>query len=195
MNSSRSVMFDVAMLEELRRRFRELPEPKVSEMSKMQLVRELATEIEELQKLGHSTKTIADTFSAAGVLLTNSTLKTYLSKLKASPRKPKRRRWREPEVNALSTLSAPPAAGLDTVETQSPSIPTSDDPTQPSSRGEPLGHASAALGKADAQSSRDRKEDARGAGSVDGGGDAPAMRESIDRRRATFVAREDSRDI
>lgn len=102
MSSHRAAMYKMEIIEEIRRKLRALPQPIKDHVSKIELVRELADEIAEQQKRGHSTERIAELIAGSGVPFTSSTLKTYLSKAKPQGRKPRRRRWRD-SLEAIAT--------------------------------------------------------------------------------------------
>lgn len=114
MSKHRAVMYKMELVEEIRKRLRALPEPTRDHVTKIDLVRELAGEIAEQQKRGHSTERIAELMAASGVPFTSSTLKTYLCKAKPQPRKPRRRRWRDSaEALALTPESLATSPGED----------------------------------------------------------------------------------
>jgi hypothetical protein len=103
MSSHRSTTYTLETVEEIRRRLKALPEPAHDELSKMELVRELAADIAEQQKRGHSTQVIAELMAIAGVAFTPATLKSYLSKARPSARRPRRKRWRDSTEATTST--------------------------------------------------------------------------------------------
>jgi hypothetical protein len=90
-----AITYKAEILEQLRKKLRELPEHRPEGLSKTEIVRSLAAEIDELQKRGYSMRAIAEIISSEGVPITTVTLKGYLGRLKPLSRRSKRRRRRD----------------------------------------------------------------------------------------------------
>ena len=106
MAAARYAWYKPEVVEEIRRRLRSLPEPTPAKITKLEIVRALVAEVEELQKLGHPLQAIAETISAVGVPITRATLKTYLGKLRSTSRRIKERRPRD-FAGQTSTMRRP----------------------------------------------------------------------------------------
>lgn len=78
-----SQKISVLAIENVRKAMREAPEYSAKEVSKMQAVRLLAPQIQEMQAKGYSLGPIAGMLSDNGFIITVTALKNYLTKVKA----------------------------------------------------------------------------------------------------------------
>ena len=77
----------VADIERLRRTLENVPENRVEEVTTVQAVRMLTSEIHAMQAKGYGLRAIAELLSENSVIVTTATLKTYLSQAKMAGRK------------------------------------------------------------------------------------------------------------
>ncbi len=77
----------VADIERLRRTLENVPEHRVEEVTTVQAVRMLTSEIHAMQAKGYGLPAIAELLSENGVVVTAATLKSYLSQAKMAGRK------------------------------------------------------------------------------------------------------------
>lgn len=77
----------VADIERLRRTLENVPENRVEEVTTVQAVRMLTSEIHAMQAKGYGLRAIAELLSENSVVVTTATLKNYLSQAKMAGRK------------------------------------------------------------------------------------------------------------
>ncbi|MDP9148493.1 MAG: hypothetical protein M3O36_00915 [Myxococcota bacterium] len=77
----------VADIERLRRTLENVPEHRVEEVTTVQAVRMLTSEIHAMQAKGYGLRAIAELLSENSVVVTTATLKNYLSQAKMAGRK------------------------------------------------------------------------------------------------------------
>ena len=77
----------VADIERLRRTLENVPESRVEEVTTVQAVRMLTSEIHAMQAKGYGLRAIAELLSENSVVVTAATLKNYLSQAKMAGRK------------------------------------------------------------------------------------------------------------
>jgi len=77
----------VADIERLRRTLENVPENRVEEVTTVQAVRMLTSEIHAMQAKGYGLRAIAELLSENSVIVTTATLKTYLSQAKMGGKK------------------------------------------------------------------------------------------------------------
>ena len=77
----------MADIERLRRTLENVPENRVEELTTVQAVRMLTSEIHAMQAKGYGLRAIAELLSENSVVVTTATLKNYLSQAKMAGRK------------------------------------------------------------------------------------------------------------
>jgi hypothetical protein len=100
-------MIRVSDIERLQRTMENVPEQRVEEVTTMQAIRMLSSQIHAMQAKGYGLSAIAELLSDNGVVVTTKTLKTYLGEARAAGgrkngRKPKTHR----PVGAGATATA-----------------------------------------------------------------------------------------
>jgi hypothetical protein len=184
--------YKAEILEQLRKKLRELPEHTPEGLSKTEIVRSLAVEIDELQKRGYSMRAIAEIISSEGVPITTVTLKGYLGRLKPPSRRTKRKRRRDAVMDASTTSGGgQPEAGAENRRVGD-AVPV----VIPEDHG--VGGANAFGAGVMADGNKNTLE----APPVTAGPAARGLNEArrvagaeVDKRKSTFVPRDDSRDI
>jgi hypothetical protein len=111
-----SQKISILAIEDLQKAMREAPEYSAKEVTKVQAVRLLAPQIQEMQSRGYSLGQIADFLSAKGFLIKPTALKNYLTKIKAdtakkTPRIPARTRTNDRTLPGASERSQDPSVG------------------------------------------------------------------------------------
>jgi hypothetical protein len=184
--------YKAEILEQLRKKLRELPEHTPEGLSKTEIVRSLAAEIDELQKRGYSMRAIAEIISSEGVPITTVTLKGYLGRLKPPSRRSKRKRRRDALMEAPSTNGG----GQPDTGAEDQRVGGAVPEVAPEAHG--VGGADAVGGGVMANGNKNALETppvtagpaARGLTEARRGAGA-----EVDKRKSTFVPRDDSRDI
>jgi hypothetical protein len=171
-------MIRVSDIERLQRTMENVPEQPVEEVTTMQAIRMLSSQIRAMQAKGYGLSAIAELLSDNGVVVTAKTLKTYLGEARAAGGRKNRRKTK---VHRPITDGAP-ATG----------------PTTESKR---AAEAHAALG--DAQPGGRAIAKATPAATTPPASAAPAVTpkgtarpsDEASSRRSAFVPKEDTRDI
>jgi hypothetical protein len=173
-------MIRVADIERLRPTMENVPEHHAEEVTTMQAVQMLASQIHGMQAKGYGLPAIAELMSENGVVVTAKTLKTYLGEARAAGGRKNRRKIkaRRPATEAAAatpkTQSKPPVVVT----------PSSVD-AQPGARIGAKGASPATIPPTRAVTLAATK----GTAGTTRQGDEAAM------RRSTFVPKEDTRDI
>ena len=101
-------MIRVADIERLQRTMENVPEQRVEEVTTMQAVRMLSSQIRGMQAKGYGLAAIAELLSDNGVVVTAKTLKTYLSEARAAGgRKSRRKAKTHRPVGTGAAVTAP----------------------------------------------------------------------------------------
>jgi hypothetical protein len=77
-------MIRISDIERLQRTMESVPEPRVEEVTTLQAVRMLASQIQTMRAKGYGLPAIAELLSKSGVVVTAKTLKTYLGEARAA---------------------------------------------------------------------------------------------------------------
>src|ERR1035438_375327 len=85
-------MIRVSDIERLKRTMENVPEQRVEEVTTMQAVRMLSSQIRAMQAKGYGLSAIAEFMSDNGVVVTAKTLKTYLGEARAAGARKNRRK-------------------------------------------------------------------------------------------------------
>jgi hypothetical protein len=101
-------MIRVADIERLQRTMENVPEQPVEEVTTMQAIRMLSSQVHAMQVKGYGLSAIADLLSDNGVVVTAKTLKTYLGEARAAGgRKNRRNAKTQRPVGAGAAATAP----------------------------------------------------------------------------------------
>ena len=101
-------MIRVADIERLQRTMENVPEQRVEEVTTMQAVRMLSSQIQGMQAKGYGLAAIAEFLSDNGVVVAAKTLKTYLGEARAAGgRKNRRKNKTHRSVGAGAAATAP----------------------------------------------------------------------------------------
>jgi hypothetical protein len=110
-------MIRVADIERLQRTMEGVPEQRVEEVTTLQAVRMLSSQIHGMQAKGYGLPAIAELLSDNGVAVTAKTLKTYLSEARAAGgRKSRRKAKTHRPVGAGAAATGPATASKPAVE-------------------------------------------------------------------------------
>jgi hypothetical protein len=106
-------MIRVSDIERLQRTMENVPEQPVEEVTTMQAIRMLSSQIHAMQAKGYGLSAVAELLSDNGVVVTAKTLKTYLGEARAAGGRKNRRK-----VKAQRPLTAEAAATAPTTESK-----------------------------------------------------------------------------
>jgi hypothetical protein len=104
----------VADIERLQRTMETAPEHRVEEVTTMQAVRMLSSQIQGMQAKGYGLPAIAELLSENGVVVTPTTLKTYLNEARAAGKKKSRGKTKPRPGTAIEGNAAAQATGSKT---------------------------------------------------------------------------------
>ena len=110
-------MIRVADIESLKRTMENVPEQRVEEVTTMQAIRMLSSQIHAMQAKGYGLPAIAELLSDNGVVVTAKTLKTYLGEARAAGgRKNRRKAKTQPPAGTGAAATAPTTESTRAVE-------------------------------------------------------------------------------
>jgi hypothetical protein len=187
-----AITYKAEILEQLRKKLRALPEHRPEGLSKTEIVRSLAADIDELQKRGYSMRAIAEIISSEGVPITTVTLKGYLGRLKPPSRRSKRRRRRD------AAAESPNEEGRSQPEKLEDSRLTAGAVHQHIADVGPRGDAEdseAVVTVHGNKKSTEPRPEAAGATNLATTEARRVAGADVDKRKSTFIPRDDSRDI
>ncbi len=115
-------MIRVADIERLQRTMESVPEQRVEEVTTVQAIRMLASQIHGMQAKGYGLAAIAEFLSDNGVVVTAKTLKTYLGEARAAGGRKKRRKAKgQRPLTAGAAATTPTTESKRAVETHATS--------------------------------------------------------------------------
>jgi hypothetical protein len=171
-------MIRVADIERLQRTMEIVPEQRVEEVTTVQAVRMLSSQIRGMQSKGYGLAAIAGLLSDNGVVVTTKTLKTYLGEARAAGGRKNRRKAKAP--GPLTAGAAATTATTESKRAAEPHAASAD--AQPGAWGVAKATPGATTPPPPAAPAVTPKGTARAS-------------EDASARRSAFVPKEDTRDI